>query len=124
MLGPALVVVDQPMASISALRKQWIWLCRILQREWASLLSSPLKEKLGQQIDSMKSLRFVAASLDERSEGDVYLRAPDDLHGLLGKCRTVYLCVPLNDAQFEEILNQLSAGAALVDRGSWLDNSN
>ena len=58
--GKIAVVTDNPVALLSSVRKQWLRLIRLTERERASTLDSQRKYELDQDIWRMRNINFTA----------------------------------------------------------------
>ena len=72
--GQIVIITNDPNALLSPLRKQWLKLCRKVQRERASTLNALRIRELTESIQRMQGLRFSAKWRDDTYDtADVYL---------------------------------------------------
>jgi hypothetical protein len=123
-LGKAMVVCGHPNVMLSAARKQWLKLCRSIQKQRASTLNADKILKYTHTITHMQQLRFSAKSPLDDPEADIYFVTPDNLTAAPMQCFSIYLTVELPAATATLLLEQLPADTLLVDydQGSpWTD---
>jgi hypothetical protein len=114
-LGKAVVVCDQPIAMLSAARKQWLKLSRFLQKQRAGTLNADKILKYTHAITRMQRMAFSAKSPLDNPEADVYFLPPDKLTVMPVQCWTTYLLTPLEPSLASSLLSQLPQNALLVD---------
>jgi hypothetical protein len=114
-LGKAVIVCDQPVAMLSAARKQWLKLSRFLQKQRAGTLNADKILKYTHAITRMQRMVFSAKSPLDNPEADVYFLSPDKLAVMPVQCWTTYLLTPLEPPLAGSTLSQLPPGALLVD---------
>jgi hypothetical protein len=88
--GKAVVVADNPLALLGALRRQWLKLARKVQKERASTLNAQRIFELNEMVMKMQTLRFAAAWPEDFS-ADVYIATPEQLLQWAPECKTLYI---------------------------------
>lgn len=114
-LGKAVVVCEQPVAMLSAARKQWLKLSRSLQKQRAATLNADKILKYTHGITRMQRMVFSAKTPLDNPEADVYFLPADKLAVMPVQCWTAYLLAPLLPERTRETLAQLPHSALLVD---------
>jgi hypothetical protein len=71
--GKVVIIADNPVATLAALRKQWLKLARKVQREAASTLNATRIYELNQLIIKMHTLQFTDKWPQIGYPADVYL---------------------------------------------------
>jgi hypothetical protein len=117
-LGKTVVVCDQPVAMLSAARKQWLKLSRLLQKRRASTLNADKILKYTHSITRMQHMGFSAKSPLEQPEADIYFLTPAKLDVMPVHCWSVYLLLQLDTVRAAHMLEQLPAEALLIDYAS------
>lgn len=123
-LGKTVVVCEQPIAMLSAARKQWLKLSRILQKQRAATLNADKILKYTHAITRMQRMVFSAKTPLENPEADVYFLPSNKLAVMPVQCWTTYLLTPLPPALAAGTLTQLPQNALLVDylqSGAWVE---
>jgi hypothetical protein len=116
-VGSATIITDRPAVFLSVLRKRWLKMMRLVQRERASTLNTEKIVALTQLIARMQSLRFAAQSTDQRQEADVSILLPADAASTPLCCRTLYLTVRLANGMLNSLVEQLPRHVVVVDFG-------
>lgn len=114
-LGKAVVIYDQPLGAVSAARKQWLKLSRVLQKERSSTLNADKILKFTHSITRMQHMHFSSKSPLENPEADIYFLTPQDLHVLPVHCWSVYVITPIDLAAARTLPDQLPADALIID---------
>lgn len=116
-LGSAVILAQQPVILLSAVRKHWIKLSKLLQTERARTLDPLLRAALTQEIELMDKLRFVAKS-PHAATADVFFVEPGDLGSSLPvSCRTLYADTASVNI-FEKLTQQIPSGSVIIQYGS------
>jgi hypothetical protein len=120
-LGKAIIICDQPVVTLSAARKQWLKLARVIQKQRASTLNADKILKYTHAIAHMQHLHFSAKDPLEDPDGDIYFLSPEQLHLLPLRCFSVYVAHPIDLNIATGILAQLPDSALIVDydHGHW-----
>jgi hypothetical protein len=114
-LGNALIVCDQPTVTLSAARKQWLKLSRVIQKQRASTLNADKILKYTHAIAHMQHLQFSAKDPLEDPDGAVYFLRPEQVRVLPPQCFSVYVTAPIKPEAIDGILAQLPDSALIVD---------
>ena len=114
-LGRAVIVCDDPLAVLSAARKQWLKLSRSLQKRRAATLNADKILKYTHTITRMQHMRFSPKSPLEQPDADVYFLQPDNLTVIPVQCWSVYLLSSLDNETALQVLYQLPNEALIVD---------
>ena len=120
-LGKAVIVCDQPHATLSAARKQWLKLSRSLQKQRSSTLNADKILKYTHAVTRMQRMHFTSKSPVERPEADIYFLRPDELEAMPLICWTVYMLCPNEPEAALPALRQLPEAALIVDYCQSLD---
>lgn len=120
-LGKAIVVCEQPSVTLSAARKQWLKLSRVIQKQRASTLNADKILKYTHAIAHMQHLQFSLKDPTEDPDSDIYFLSPAQLHLLPLQCFTIYVTAPMEPETIDTILPQLPDSALIIDygRGPW-----
>lgn len=114
-LGKALVVCDQPIVMLSACRKQWLKLSRVIQRQRASTLNADKILKYTHTIAHMQRMHFTAQEPLRFPEGDVFFLSPQQLHTLPLACYTTYVMADLPDKTAHKLASATPQYSLVVD---------
>jgi hypothetical protein len=114
-LGKALVICDQPAVTLSAARKQWLKLARVIQKQRASTLNADKILKYTHAIAHMQHLHFSSRSVAEDPDSDIYFLTAEQLHTLPMQCLTIYVTTPLEQSTARNLIAQLSESSLIVD---------
>jgi hypothetical protein len=114
-LGKTVIICHQPSIMLSAARKQWLKLSRLLQKERSSTLNADKILKYTHAVTRMQRMYFSAKTPFERPEADVYFLAPEAAGMLPLNCWTVYLHCSLDMEAAAGIVSQLPEEALIVD---------
>ncbi len=120
-LGKAVIVCDDPVVTLSAARKQWLKISRVIQKQRASTLNADKILKYTHAIAHMQHCRFSAKEPIEDPDSDVYFLAPNQIGLLPIKCYSLYVTSHIDAETIEDILQQLPDAALVVDydHGPW-----
>jgi hypothetical protein len=114
-LGKAVIVTDRPLDYIGPARKQWLKLSRALQKERSSTLNADKILKYTHTITRMQHMHFAAKPPLEQPDAEAYVISPEDLTVMPIHCYSVYLLTPIDMARAEHMVQQLPAGALVID---------
>lgn len=114
-LGNTAVVCDQPVAMLSAARKQWLKLSRSLQKQRSGTLNADKILKYTHTITRMQHMGFSAKTPLENPEASVYFLRPDQLEVMPVYCWTTYLTAALPLKTARQLLIQLPPESLVVD---------
>ena len=116
-LGKAVVICEQPVIYLSAARKQWLKLTRMVQRQRAATLNADKILKYTYTITHMQRMIFTPKLPLEQPDADVYFLSPANLTVLPVQSLTVYVLCALPVETARAIADQLPADALVVDYG-------
>jgi hypothetical protein len=114
-LGKALIICDQPTITLSAARKQWLKLSRVIQKQRASTLNADKILKYTHAIAHMQHLHFSVKDPLEDPDSAVYFLGPAHIHVLPPQCFTVYITTHIEPEIVDNLLTQLPDSALIVD---------
>lgn len=114
-LGKAVIVCEQPIALLSAARKQWLKLARSLQRQRSSTLNADKILKYTHGIAHMQRLTFSAKTPLEQPNADIFFLAPHELGVLPAQNFTVYLTAHIGAPTARSLTAELPTDALIVD---------
>jgi hypothetical protein len=113
-LGRTIVITDQPAAMLAATRKQWVKICRAVQKQRAQTITADKILKFTHAISHMQRMKFTAKSPLEL-DASVYFMAPDNLEVVPLHCLTIYVLREPEESEAAELIVQLPADALVVD---------
>ena len=90
-LGSEIIVCDHPIAMLSACRKQWLKLSRMVQRQRAGTLNADKVMKFTHAISRMQRMRFTCKLTCDFPDADVYCLTPSQAAALPFRPASVYL---------------------------------
>lgn len=112
--GKVVIVCDNPQALMSAVRKQWLKICRQVQRERASTLDTTKVLELVDMLGRMEALRFSAKPPSEEIEADVSFATVEQLLAWAPMCHTLYVTLEINTEQLHLITAWMPKGGLVV----------
>jgi hypothetical protein len=115
-LGKSVVICESPMATLSATRKQWMRISRLIQTRRASTLNAEEILRYTRSITHMQHMRFVAKTPEIDSSAHVFFVTPDEFETLPLECQTVYFTATPRPKSLE-ILLQLPESSLVVEYG-------
>lgn len=121
-LGAVLIVCDQPVAMLSAIRKQWMRLTRSVQRQRASTLNADKILKYTRSITHMQHVRFTTKLPSQLPDAAVYCIEPSDDIEVPLQCLSVYVLLPLSFHRAKTVARNIAPNALVVDyshRTAW-----
>lgn len=116
-LGKIVIVCDQPIVMLSAVRKQWLKLCRSIQKQRASTLNADKILKYTHTITRMQHMSFTIQPPLEKPSADLFFATVDDLVGVPPRCVSVYVIHKLVVSDAEVIAHILGEESLVVDYG-------
>lgn len=93
--GKIAIVTSNPQAFMSSVRKQWLRLIRLAQREQASTLSRQRKDDLGEVIYSMQAIGFTAKDPADEPLAYVSFATVEQFIASPPQCATLYITEPI-----------------------------
>lgn len=88
--GKIVVAANNPMSSLSAVRKQWMRIIRLTQIERARTLKAERIIQLTNEVNRLRSLKFGVGFADE-VDCNVLFATADDLARLAPACSTLFI---------------------------------
>ncbi len=89
--GRVAIVTDRPMTLLASVRKQWLRLIRLTERERSSTLKVARKEQLEIHLEWMRQLKFTSKAPEDLLEADVTFAIAGDFVRVPPDCRIVYI---------------------------------
>ena len=114
-LGRALVICEHPAVVLSAARKQWMKLSRVIQKQRASTLNADKILKYTHTITHMQHMRFTAKTVLEDPDADVYFLRASQLDAAPLQCFSIYLTTTLPATIARFLVEQLPVEALVID---------
>ncbi len=114
-LGKALVICDQPQIFLSAARKQWLKLSRIIQKQRSSTLNADKILKYTHTITRMQHMHFSTKSPLEQPEADIYFLLPSQLDPLPFGCFSTYVLTPVSPDLLARMRTDLPDESLVID---------
>lgn len=111
-LGKAVILCDQPVVMLSAIRKQWLKLARVIQKQRAATLNADKILKYTHAITHMQNMQFTSKAPTEHPGADVYILDSATTH-LPPQCWSTYICGPTQDNL--RLANQMPSDALIID---------
>lgn len=114
-LGSTVVVCDAPLAMLSVVRKQWMQLARLVQKQRASTLNAEEILRLTHAIMHMHHMQFVAKPPQEYSNAQIFFITPSQLDILPPSCYSLYLLAPVDEFQLRHAVDTMSDGGLVIN---------
>lgn len=111
-LGKAVILCENPVVMLSAIRKQWLKLARVIQKQRAATLNADKILKYTHTITRMQNMQFTAKLPAEYPSADIYILESHTTH-LPPQCWSTYICGPIADSL--HLANQMPADALIID---------
>lgn len=111
-LGKAVILCDQPVVMLSTIRKQWLKLARVIQKQRAATLNADKILKYTHAITHMQNMQFTAKAPSEHPGADVYILEGATPH-LPPQCWSTYICSRIHDGL--HLANQMPTDALIID---------
>lgn len=89
--GRIAVAASNPQALMSSVRKQWLRLIRLMQREQARTLNRQRKDDLGEVIHNMQTISFTAKDPADEPLADVSFATVEQFIASPSQCGTLYI---------------------------------
>lgn len=93
--GKIAVAANNPQALMSSVRKQWLRLIRLMQREQARTLTRQRKDDLGEVIHSMQAISFTARDPVDEPLAYVSFATVEQFIASPPQCATLYMTEPI-----------------------------
>lgn len=114
-LGTVLIICDQPVAMLSAIRKQWMRLTRTVQRQRASTLNADKILKYTRSITQMQHIRFTTKQPSYLQDAAIYCLESSDELELPKNCFSVYTLLPLSFHRAQTVVQTIARDALVID---------
>lgn len=112
-LGSAIVVCDNPVALLSAVRKQWLRMSRQLQTRRAATLNTEEILRYTRSIMRMQRLQFAAKTPEEAPYATIFFVSPAQLRYPPPECYSLYLVASAPDT-IEQFVSHMPDNALIV----------
>jgi hypothetical protein len=112
--GRVVVVCDNPRALMSAVCKQWLKVCRQVQRERASTLDASKVLELVHMLGRIQGLKFSAKPPSEELEADVSFATIEQLLAWAPTCHTMYVTCEVTTERLHLITAWMPRGGVVV----------
>jgi hypothetical protein len=112
--GTIAVAANHPQALMSSVRKQWLRLIRLAQRERASTLSRQCKESLDEIICSMQAISFTAKDPTHDSSAYVSFATTERFVAAPPMCATLYIIQPVTKSELYLLASWMRPGSMVV----------
>jgi hypothetical protein len=114
-LGKAVVITDAKIPILSACRKQWLKLSRMIQKQRSSTLNADKILKYTHMITHMQHMHFTSKTPMEQPAADVYFLHPSQVAIMPIHCWTVYVLADVPEAAAADMLRLLPSEALIVE---------
>ncbi|HEX9153546.1 MAG TPA: hypothetical protein VF809_01875 [Candidatus Saccharimonadales bacterium] len=101
MVGPAVIIHDQPNILLPVIRKRWANIMREVQRQYSSTLDRNKKQELLREMERMVSFKFTSRL--DYEYADAVLISPRQTACELPPYASVYILAPLTANQFMSV---------------------
>jgi hypothetical protein len=115
-LGKSIIICESPMTMLSATRKQWMRLGRLIQRRRASTLNAEEILRYTRSIMHMQHMRFVAKPPADDPDAQVFFVTPEEFTELPNDCLSVYITLHANEQALSP-LARLPVSSLVVEYG-------
>lgn len=120
-LGRTVVVCENPIAIMSAARKQWVKASRYVQRLRASTLNAEEILRLTHALVHMQNMHFTARPYGDRPDASTYFLTPEQLTSLPKSFHSAYILMPVSKRQGELLFSNMAHDALVVSYMPTLD---
>lgn len=114
-LGRAIVIADNPLGLLCVIRKQWLKLARLIQKQRAATLNADKILRLTHAIAHMQRVAFTTRSPRQQPDAHIFFVTAHDLATIPHSCYSIYVATKLQSDQLGRILHQLPNAALTVD---------
>lgn len=94
--GKIAVVTSHPQALLSSVRKQWLRLIRLAQRERSSTLDHQRRDSLSEAIHNMRAISFTAKDPADEPLAYVSFATVEQFIATPPQCATLYITEPIS----------------------------
>lgn len=112
--GTVAIVASHPQALMSSVRKQWLRLIRLAQREKASTLNRQRKDKLDETIFVMQSVSFTAKAPTDEQLAYVSFATAEQFIAAAPVCATLYITEPVTRLDQHMLASWMRPGGMVV----------
>jgi hypothetical protein len=114
-LGRTIVVCENPLAIMSATRKQWVKASRYVQRLRASTLNAEEILRLTHALMHMQNMHFTIRPFVSHPDASAYFVTPDAVSSLPTTVNTVYITAPVTHAALKMLQKPISNEGLIVN---------
>lgn len=115
--GKAAIAADNPVALLGSVRRQWLRLIRLAERERASTLNHELKDQLDQVIWQMKNTSFTAQDPADDPVAHVSFATVERLRLFPPMCSTLYVVGQIKKIDKHMLTSWMHRGGMVVIYG-------
>lgn len=112
--GKIAVVTSNPQALLSSVRKQWVRLIRLAQREQARTLNRQRKDDLGKVVRYMQAISFAAQDPANEPLAYVSFATAEQFIATPPQCATLYVSEPISRLSQHMIVSWMSRSGRVV----------
>ena len=117
--GKSLVVCDDPRRLLPVIRKRWVALQNMIEKQRASTLNHTTRFGLQREARHLQTHRFTRGLPSVNTEATVYFLTPDDLDKPLIDFKTIYIVSHLSQQDFALAVSHLLEGGLVMLYGDW-----
>lgn len=114
-LGRALVVTDNPLGLMCVVRKQWLKVARLIQKQRAGTLNADKILRLTHAIAHMQRVIFTTHPPRQQPNAHIFFVKPDNLTVIPHNCYSVYVATAMDTGVLGKILHQLPDATLIID---------
>jgi len=118
-VGKSLVITAEPRKLVPVIRKRWVALLGLVERQYASTLDHFKKQGLRWEIDRMRAATFSRRLPLQDPQAAVFFLESQLLGDRLTNFKTIYVTCPLTKQEFAAAVNHLLPGGLVVIYGQW-----
>lgn len=115
--GNVAVVTDKPVALMSSVRKQWLRLIRLAERERASTLNHARKYELDQSIWRMRNASFTAQDPADDPVAYVSFATAERFRQFPPMCSTLYIVEPVEKLEKHMLTSWMTRNGRVIIYG-------
>ncbi len=112
--GTVAIVASHPQALMSSVRKQWLRLIRLAQREKAGTLNRQHKDKLDETIRVMQTVSFTAKDPADEPLAYVSFATAEQFIAVAPICVTLYITAPVTKLDQHMLASWMRPGGVVV----------
>lgn len=114
-LGRALIITDNPLGLLCVVRKQWLKLARLIQKQRAATLNADKILRLTHAIAHMQRISFTTHTPRQQPDAHIFFVTPNDISVIPHNCYSVYVATRVDTDQLGNIIHQLPNATLIVD---------